>query len=234
LAAPQILVPKFRSDCHLSQGVEVGDLLKVRKEALLYVQPCSSERGKLMADIEFGRETEGEFIDPRELCSLLEIHRRRFAELKCSEKLGVAKFKWRGREISIFKNGKLKIQRAVDRDEILRVANSVSRLVWGATICGVCGQPTLNCASGKCGQCATGEKVAVDIGETPNAELLLQGYKNLERARDLPSESAALIGRARYLALHFAIEAPSKEHAAFGLVLLGESEKLESELKSKT
>lgn len=220
----QITVPRFKDECLLSKGVEIRDLLKVRKETVLYVQPCASERGKLMADIELQQANE-RFIDPQTLCSLLEIHRRRFAELKCSPSLGVAKLKWKGREISIFKNGKLKIQRALDRDEILRIANSVSRLVWGAAVCEVCGQPVLSCASGKCGKCTSGEKVTLRVEELPNAELLQQGYASLEKARKSPEESEKSMRAARYLALHFAMEASGKEDAALGLVLLGEAER---------
>lgn len=219
----QILIPKFREECLLSKGVEVRDLLRVRKGTVMYVQPCASERGKLMADIELTKEPAGQFIDPETLCSLLEIHRRRFAELKCSPSLGVAKLKWKGREISIFKNGKLKIQRALDRDEILRVANSVSRLIWGAAICEVCKQPTLNCASGKCGKCALGEQVVVQVDALPNAELLHQVYANLEKAQKSPDESENSLRAARYLALFFTTEAPSKEDAAMGLILLAEA-----------
>lgn len=233
-SAGQVLVPKFREDCLLSRGIEVRDLLRVRKETVLYVQPCASERGKLMADIELTKEPDAQFFDPEILCLLLEIHRRRFAELKCSVKLGVAKIKWGGREISIFKNGKLKIQKALDRDEILRIANSVSRLLWGAAVCGVCGQPTLSCASGKCGKCAFEEKVPVQIGELQNSELLQQGYANLEKVQgSTPEESESHLRKARYLALHFAVEAPSKENAALGIVLLGEADRVEKKLKSK-
>lgn len=219
----QILIPKFRGECLLSKGVEVRDLLRVRKETVMYVQPCASERGKLMADIELTKEHAGQFIDPETLCSLLEVHRRRFAELKCSPSLGVAKLKWKGREISIFKNGKLKIQRALDRDEILRVANSVSRLIWGAAVCEVCKQPTLNCASGKCGKCALGEQVAVQVDALPNAELLHQVRANLEKAQKSPDESENSLRAAKYLALFFITEAPSKEDAAVGLILLAKA-----------
>lgn len=218
----EISIPKFREDCLLSRGVEVRDLLKVRKETVLYVQPCASERGKLMADIELTKGPAAQFIDPETLCSLLEVHRRRFAELKCSPGLGVAKLKWKGREISVFKNGKLKIQRALDRDEILRVANSVSRLIWGAAICEVCKQPTIDCASGKCGKCALEEHVAVEVDALPNAELLHQVYANLEKARK-SSDPESPVRTAKYLALFFTTEAPTKEDAALGLVLLGEA-----------
>ncbi len=227
-------VPKFRDDCLLSKGIEVGDLLGVRKEAVLYVQPCSSERGKLMADIELTKAPDAQFIDPKTLCSLLEMHRRRFSEMRCSEKLGVAKLKWGGREFSIFKNGKLKITQAMDREEIIRLANSMSRLIWGSAICEVCGQPVINCASGKCGKCASHETVAVHFVGLPNSELLQQGYASLENIGDSTTEdSDSKLRKARYLALHFTMEAPSKEEAALGLVLLGEADRVEARLKPK-
>ncbi len=221
------MIPKFRDDCLLSLGIEIGDLIKVRKETVMFVHPCSSERGKLMADIELTSESDN-FIDPEILCSLLEIHRRRFAELRCSPKLGVAKFVWKGREISIFKNGKLKIQRALDRDEILHIAGSVSRLVWGAAICDVCGQPTLYCASGKCGKCFSRDKVSLNLNSVQNAELLQEAYSDLEKAKALSAEgSEGFLKRAQYLALHFTTEAQKKEDAVLGVILLGEANLLE-------
>ncbi|KUO39762.1 MAG: hypothetical protein AVW06_00300 [Hadesarchaea archaeon DG-33-1] len=231
----QMTVPKFRDGCSLTKGVEVRDLLKVRKEAVLYVQPCVSERGKLMADVELKREEAGaQLLDPITLCSLLEIHRRRFSELKCSPSVGVAKLKWKGREVSIFKNGKLKIQRALDKGEILRVANSVARLIWGAVICDVCGEPTINCASGRCGKCIAEEKAAaVRFEELPNAALLVEGHSNLRKAVEASEhgfleEFERALRIARYLALFFTIEAPGKDDAALGLVLLGEAERVEN------
>lgn len=223
LPSGEIFVPRFRGECLLSRGTEVRDLLRLREETVLYVQPCTSERGKLMADIEL-RSGDTECIDSKTLCALLEIHRRRFSELKCSRNLGVAKLMWKGREISIFKNGKIKIQRALNREEIIRVANSVARLIWGAELCEVCGQPALNCASGACGKCTQEERVSIELDELPNAELLQQSQINLQRARKAaPEESERLLNMARYQALFFAIEAPRKEDAVPGLVLLAEA-----------
>lgn len=219
----EIFVPRFKDECILSRGTEVRDLLRVREETVLYVKPCTSERGKLMADIDL-KSGEAEYIDSGTLCALLEIHRRRFSELKCSRNLGVAKLMWKGREISIFKNGKIKIQRALNREEILRVANSVARLIWGAELCEVCGQPALNCVSGACGKCAQEERVSIKLDELPNAELLQQSRINLQRARKAaPEEAERLLNMARYQALFFTIEAPRKEDAVLGLVLLAEA-----------
>jgi hypothetical protein len=218
-----LTVPKFRDDCLLSKGIEVRDLIRVRKEAVMYVQPCVSERGKLMVDIELSKRPSDHFIDSETLCSLLDVHRRRFAELKCSRDLGVAKLKWKGKEISIFRNGKLKIQRVIDRDEILRVANSLSRLIWGAAVCEVCGQPAISCASGACGKCASGEATSVQIDTLPNAELLQHVSANMENARRSPEGSENFLKAARYLALFFTEEALSKEEAVIGLILLAEA-----------
>jgi hypothetical protein len=235
----RMAVPKFVDECSLTKGVEVGDILKFRKEAVLYVQPCVSERGKLMVDIVLKKEELGaQALDSATLCSLLEIHRRRFSNLKCSPNLGVAKLVWKGREISIFKNSKLKIQRALDKEEILRVANSVARLVWGAVICDVCGEPTINCASGKCGKCIS-EKKATDVPleQLPNVELLVESRLNLEKADEAleqgnKEEFERALQTAKYLALFFTIEATRKDEAFLGLILLGEAERLERTYKS--
>ncbi len=219
----EISVPRFMDECIICRGTEVIDLLRVRKETVLYVKPCTSERGKLMADIEL-RRGEGEYIDSEMLCTLLEIHRRRFSELRCSRNLGVAKLMWKGREISIFKNGKIKVQRALNREEIIRVANSVARLIWGAELCEVCGQPALSCASGACGKCAKEGRVSIKLDEVLNAELLQQSNFNLQQAKKSATEEAErLLNMARYQALFFTIEAPKKEDAAIGLVLLAET-----------
>jgi len=206
----EIKARKFVERCVLSRGVEINDLLKVRKEAILYVQPCASERGRLMADIELSQDLDADFFEKQVLCKILEIHSPGFAELKCSPSLGVAKFVWKGREISVFKNGKIKIQRCLDRADILKVANRVVRLVWGAILCEVCGRPAVECASGKCGACAKKEEVC-DISGIPGGEILKHAFE-LAGAGDKK--------RAGYFTLHFVVETPKKEDATVGLAIL--------------
>ncbi len=236
--APTLFRQIFASDCILSKGIELSELLEMKKQAILYFQPCASEKGKLMADVELRKEEvgSGPFLDPTVLCSLLEIHRRRFSAVKCSPNLGVAKLTWKGRDISIFKNGKIKIQRALNRSEITKIACSVSRLIWGAVNCDVCGMPALRCASGECRKCMTEEKSAVALDDLPNAALLTEGYSNLSKALEKispeerlpapPEELEKLLRDAQYLGLFFTMEAPHKENAVLGLALLGEVERV--------
>lgn len=230
--APTLLVPKFKDGCIVNEGVEVHDLARVKKETLIYVQPCAAERGKLMADIVLSGRKGPRQIDPLVLCFLLEVHRRRFAEFKCSSSLGVAKFKLRGRDFSVFKTGKIKIQRALTREEILRMTNSVSRLVWGAVACDLCGKPALECAALRCGECSTGESEVLELERLLGAKPLIEASSSLERARVLlkaqgPSEQVKeLLHQAKYLALYFMAEAPDKRDASLGLVLLGKVNQL--------
>ncbi|MGQ9787863.1 MAG: hypothetical protein ACUVQM_00900 [Candidatus Hadarchaeaceae archaeon] len=230
----RITLPKFREDCLLTRGIDVRDLVGIRREALLYVQPCTSERGKLMADIELNREPDSRFLDPGKLCSLLRVHRHRFADLRCSETLGVAKLRWGGRDISIFMNGKIKIQQAMDREEILRVANSISRLIWGAAVCSVCGETVMNCASEKCGKCRLSGETAVEVSGIIGSEMLRQGYAILDDLeRQEPQDHESRLQRARFLALHFAMATPRKEDAVLGLLLLARADQVASKLKGR-
>ena len=112
----------------------------------------------------------------------------------------------------MFRNGKIKIQRCLDREDILRTAAKVSRLVWGAAICEVCKRPAIECASGRCGKCVVGKKT-LDVEEIPAGELL-------EHAFGLASSGNKK--RASYFAFHFTIETPKKEDARVGLAALDE------------
>ncbi len=227
----QLILPGFKENCSVSRGVEIGELLKIRKNAVLYIQPCVSERGKLIADVELKREEDKpRSIDPPTLCSILEIHKRRFGEFKCSRSLGVAKLRFKGKEISIFKSGKLKIQRVLDKEEILKTATSITRLIWGAVVCDICGYPTIACASGKCGKCISERTQQVTLEEIPNAAPLVEGYSALKKAEELggkhPEAFQKAVNTAEYLALFFIEEAADKETARLGLILLGKAEQL--------
>ncbi len=206
---PELVIPRYVDGCVLRKGLEIGELLKIRKQALLYVHPCASERGKLMADVELSEDLEKDFFDGDTLCKILESAALGFSQFKCSSNLGVAKFVWKGREISVFRNGKLKIQRCVDRSDILRTANRVSRLVWAAAFCDVCKRPALECAADRCGKCSKG-KQAVRVERLPAGELLAHAMKLQDRKR------------AAYFVFRFIVESPTKEDAVVGISLLGE------------
>ena len=150
---------KFRKECCLAKGVEFKDILKSREDTIVYVNPCVSERGKVMADIDLRRDSnKEELFDPGTLCSLLKAAEKNFTKLRCSPDLGVAKIEWNGYDISIVRSGKLKIMRAPSEEDIIKIASKLSSLIWGATICDFCGRPAAECASGACGKCLSNEK----------------------------------------------------------------------------
>ncbi|MEM2192690.1 MAG: hypothetical protein QXG38_03645 [Candidatus Hadarchaeales archaeon] len=217
------MVPRYLPECIVARGLEIPELAKVKRETILilYTQPCASERGRLMADVELAPDAE-RFFDQKVLCRLLEVHRRRFSYLRCSENLGVAKFTLKGREISIFRNGKLKIQRGLSKEDLMKTASDVGRLVWPAALCPVCGRAAIFCANGKCGKCTEGEeKIKVDGLE--GAEILLHSLDLLQIAKDEAAEGREMVERGRFFALQFIIEARDKRDAAVGMKILADS-----------
>jgi hypothetical protein len=56
--------------------------------------------------------------------------------------------------VLIYKNGKINVRQAKDKEDAIRTIRQVSRILWGATIC-TCGNASVDCASGGCEQCQT-------------------------------------------------------------------------------
>ncbi|MFN4133449.1 MAG: hypothetical protein ACK4GQ_03670 [Candidatus Hadarchaeales archaeon] len=217
----EAVVPRHLPECIVAKGIEIHELAKVKKETILYIQPCASERGRLMADIELAPDVE-RFFDQRALCRLLDVHRRRFSYLRCSENLGVAKFTLKGREVSVFRNGKLKIQRGLSREDLMKTASGVTRLVWPAVICPVCERAAVFCANGSCGKCVNGEE-KIKIDEIEGAEILLQSLELLAKAGGEPAEGEQMLQRARFFALQFIVESRGKKDAAVGMKILADA-----------
>ena len=106
--------PKFIDHCILKMQVKTESDLNVSEEkGLAYIQPCAAEVGKVMLESDITkllRTTHREIIDFDILCDILNTYKIRFSEMQCSLTLGVGRVKWRGKTISIFKKGKIKIR----------------------------------------------------------------------------------------------------------------------------
>jgi hypothetical protein len=101
----------------------------------------------------------------------------------------------------------------------------MSRLVWGAILCEVCGKPALSCASGECEKCREGE-TSTKLKEVSGGELLQRALDFMRMAKKNPEEMERYSQRAKYFALYFVEEAPDKESAIAGLALLAEAERI--------
>lgn len=174
---PVLLLPKFKGDCILAEGVEIGRLLGGENERVVRVRPCASEKGKIIAEMKLQSGLGGAFLDPELLCEFLDACRRKFVEEKCSSELGVARFTWKERRVYLFKNGKVNVRFALSREDAFRTLYSVMKLVLGSVICRWCGRPAIGCASGTCGECITaGEPELISTGDLLNGIYLKRSY----------------------------------------------------------
>jgi hypothetical protein len=142
----------FKENCDLTKGLKKGEIASFGEAEIAYIQPCASEKGKITADIVMSKE-EKNFFEFTKLCLLLELYRIMFAEEKCNQALGIAMIKWRGRDIIVFRNGRISIKRALSKEDVEKILLSINRLLWGSMICGNCGKPLIDCAFGKCKKC---------------------------------------------------------------------------------
>ncbi|MFX0096513.1 MAG: hypothetical protein ACFE7E_02000 [Candidatus Hodarchaeota archaeon] len=239
----------LEKDCVLLGGIS-DRLEEIREDEIAFIEPCAAEVGKLTAKItlsdeRFGRQKS--FFDKSMLCELLEVYRGRFSEFECSEMLGIARIKWRGKNLSLFASGSIKISTALSENDIMQMLTDITRLVWGTLICGVCGKPAIHCASGACNKCLMphrdgGEEVLVSnrfsgIFLTNALISMDHALKALEiiygsLLHTLMEHEKSNISfriadkktlKAIQLGLEYILRAPSSDDALLGFSLLGSS-----------
>jgi len=125
---------------------------------ITYIRPCVTEAGKISAEAHLGhRDAERgsstpEFFDPAMLCWTLNGSQI-FNNVKCSEKLGIAKVEMNGMTIVVSKGGRINVRKANDEDDALKATRLVSKIAWPAMICSRCGKSVSECMAGLCSRC---------------------------------------------------------------------------------
>jgi hypothetical protein len=163
---PLIALPRFEDNLQrikrlLHEGVEVGAKGTVVNEdtGVTYIHPCITDAAKVAAEARFHSDEESDadlkygFYDPLQLCAILNTTKL-FHEIRCSPKLGIGKFNVNGKRVLVYKDGRINIRQARDKEDVLQTIRHVSRSLWGAIIC-TCGNTAVDCASGGCPECQT-------------------------------------------------------------------------------
>jgi TATA-box binding protein (TBP) (component of TFIID and TFIIIB) len=91
------------------------------KEKVILIQPCVTDRKKVMADVQLGV-----LLD---LSLLGKNPPKEFTDMRFSEKLGMAKFSYREKEILLFDNGRMRIKRAKNREDVLKTIDEIVNLL---------------------------------------------------------------------------------------------------------
>ncbi len=104
--------------------------------AIQLARPCVDEPGKYIAESKYPN---GFLMDV--LCSILQknIQEANISELKCSERLGVARFELGDNTILLYRNGRIDIRRGADVADARLIMKKVKRMVKDAFTDTACG-----------------------------------------------------------------------------------------------
>ena len=143
------------------EGIEIGAKGTVVNEetGITYIHPCITEADKTSAETRLTLGPEGAtdlkygFYDPLQLCAILNT--TEFSQdVKCSPSLGIGRVHADDKTVLIYKDGRINVRQAKDKEDAIRTIRQLSRSLWGAIICS-CGNASVDCASGGCEQCLT-------------------------------------------------------------------------------
>jgi len=156
----------------LQEGVEIGakGTIVIEETGVTYIHPCISEAGKVTAEARLTSGPEGAvnlkygFYDPIQLCMTLNTAGF-FEDVRCSPNLGIGRVTVDDKIVLIYKDGRINVRQAKDREDAVQTIRLVSRSLWGAIICSCCGNAGVDCASGGCEDCVT--RVCPVIGGGP-------------------------------------------------------------------
>ncbi len=158
LCMPEFSENKAKIQSLLKEGIKIGIMMPTSSEKVTLIRPCTTESGKVTATARLilttsGKELKYGFFDTFTLCGLLKNYPS-FDDIKCSEKMGIARIGIDGKSILLFGNGKIKVRKARDKEDVLASIDLISKIMWGAIICPDCGCDAIDCASGGCQKCS--------------------------------------------------------------------------------
>jgi hypothetical protein len=116
------------------------------------VQPCGEyEKVTVEAQLPSTNEWLFDLFDMSIACRFL-AETSMFSRVRSSSELGYALAEIGESRIHIFRTGKITVRRAENKAHAFRVIRTLTRVLWGCTICG-CGNPAMDCLSGACDAC---------------------------------------------------------------------------------
>jgi len=163
---PLFVLPIFEANLRkirqlLREGVEIGAkaVITNKETGVTYIHPCITDAAKVAAEARFASSLEKAtvlkygFYDQVEICKILNLIDF-FREVRCSPSLGIGRFNLGDRTVLVYKDGRINVRQAEDKEDAIHTIRQVSRGLWGAIIC-TCGNTGVDCASGGCQQCQT-------------------------------------------------------------------------------
>ncbi|MCS3923965.1 hypothetical protein [Methanosalsum natronophilum] len=104
---------------------------KKKSRDIKIVKPCVDEPDRFIAESRLKSS-----VVMEKLCAVLEKKTKEgtISNLKCSIKLGVAKFEFGGKTVFIYKNGKIDIRRIIDLSDATSIISFLEEMIKTAFI----------------------------------------------------------------------------------------------------
>ncbi len=135
----------------LKEGVQLVKQVSFEgQEGVALIHPCATDATKVSAEAQLVEPMKYGFLDIDAFAPLVES---KFKEVRCSDRLGIAKFKYGARDIIVYSSGKVNIKRCKNKKDIEKTLDLISRMMWPATICKDCGSVAMECAVSGCNPC---------------------------------------------------------------------------------
>lgn len=99
--------------------LDIGGYGEEKKDLVVY-KPCKDEENKIMFETELPYT-----VDIKKTCAELE----KIGSPKCSEEMGIAMLETEGRNVTVFKNGKVVARRVVDKEDAENLLTEVLPLI---------------------------------------------------------------------------------------------------------
>ena len=173
---PLSALPRFKENLQkirqlVHEGIEIGAKGTVVNEEIgvTYIHPCITEADKIAAEARLASGVGGSpdlkygFYDPLQLCATLNLAEF-FQDVKCSPSLGIGRVHLGDKTVLIYKDGRINVRQAKDKEDAIHTIRQASRSLWSAIIC-TCGNTSVDCASGGCEECS--DEICPVIGGGP-------------------------------------------------------------------
>ncbi len=127
---------------------------KTDSRDIMFLQPCKDDVTRVAGEfrlyngIPAGEELRFGGFDPIVLCDLLDAMKNTFTSIKCSRELGYARADKDEMNITILQDGRINLRQIKSKEEAIRLATEIERVVIGSLICDCCGCDLLSILTG--------------------------------------------------------------------------------------
>jgi nitrogen fixation NifU-like protein len=112
---------------------KTGRLSEGFRESITRVYPCDTDPNKVIVEVDLANGCSGDYFNAERMFELFKENPE-LEDVKCSTKLGLAKFRISKKEVNVFKNGKIIVREADDEADAIKTIVKVKEILSDVAI----------------------------------------------------------------------------------------------------